>query len=162
MKIPDPYMCGETSGRKTAREIKPDDLGKRLGRADKVLFILASEVGQYPVNILKGIIEKTNATVYKTEAAGTEDVDIKADARYGLMEIVDRLCDGLGGEYDYVVLVGVPYHIETRMLSGLRSYGVKHLVTLNWRHQQYADFSFSNTPKREKWIEKLEQIVESS
>ena len=162
MKIPDPYMCGETSGRKTAREIKPDDLGKRLSRAEKVLFILASEVGQYPQEVLKRIIERTNATVYKTEAAGTEDVDIKADARYGLMEIVDRLCDGLGGEYDYVVLAGVPYHIETRMLSGLRSYGVKHLVTLNWRHQQYADFSFSNTPKREKWIEKLEQIVESS
>ncbi len=155
-------MYGETSGRKRARELKPDDLGKRLSQAKKVLFILASEVGQYPEDVLKGIIRKANATVYKTEAAGTEDVDIKADARYGLMEIVDRLCDGLGREYEYVVLVGVPYHIETRILSGLRSYGVKPVVTLNWRHQQYADFSFSNTPNREKWIQKLEQILESS
>lgn len=160
MIIPDPYFYGETCGRKKATELKPDALGKRLARADNVLFVLASEVKKYPGNLLKEMIGKTNATVYKTEAAGTGDVDVDADARYGLMEIIDRLCNGMEEKYDYIVLAGVPYHIETRVLSGLRSYGVEGVVTLNWRHQQYADFSFPNILNTEEWEKSLEEIIE--
>ncbi|KXB04946.1 hypothetical protein AKJ48_00755 [candidate division MSBL1 archaeon SCGC-AAA261O19] len=154
-------MYGETCGRKKASELKPKALGKMLARAENVLFILASEVDRYPSDILKEIVEKSNATVYKTEAAGTEKVDIDTDARYGLMEIVDRLCNEMGEEYDYIVLAGVPYHIETRVLSGLRSYGMKKVVTLNWRHQQYADLSFPNMPDAERWKKSLNEIAEN-
>lgn len=110
---------------------------------------------------MKEIIEKSNATVYKTEASGSDDIEIDYDARYGLMEIVDMLCNGMGDEYDYIVLVGIPYHIETRVLSGLRSYGVRRIVTLNWRHQQYADFSFKNTLKTKDWEKGLKEILDN-
>lgn len=159
--MPDPYMYGETSGRKSATQLRAKALGNMLSRAENVLFVLASEVGRYPEDTLKKIIEKTGATVYKTESAGSNDLDIKADKRLALMEIVDRLCDGVGKEYDYIILAGVPYHIETRVLSGLRSYGISTVVTLNWRHQQYADFSFKNTPDKEKWEKELKVILDN-
>lgn len=158
MNIPDAYFWGETSGRVKATELRSKAMGKMLSRAENVLFVIASEIGRYPEDLLKELIEKTDATVYKTESAGSNDVDIKADARYALMEIVDRLCDNEGEEYDYIILAGVPYHIETRVLSGLRSYGIDKVVTLDWRHQQYADFSFDNIRDQEKWEKELKEI----
>lgn len=158
--MPDPYMYGETSGRKRASELRSEAIGKMLSRAENVLFVLASEVGKYPENILKETVEKTEATVYKTESIGSNDLDIEAGERLALMEIMDRLCDGLGEEYDYIILAGVPYHIETRILSGLRSYGMGTVITLNWRHQQYADFSFKNIQDKEEWGKELEVILD--
>ncbi|KXB05051.1 hypothetical protein AKJ50_01790 [candidate division MSBL1 archaeon SCGC-AAA382A13] len=153
--MPDPYMYGETSGRKKATELRAEALGNMLNSAENVLFVLGSELGEYPENTLKEIISKIEATVYKTEAAGAEDFDIEAEVRLGLMEIVQRLCDYLAEEFDYIIFVGIPYHIETRVLSGLRSYDVKTVVTLNWRHQQYADFSFKNISEKDEWKKEL-------
>lgn len=159
--MPDPYMYGETSGRKRATELRSKAIGKMLARADSVLFILASEVDQYPADIMKRIIENTNSTVYKTESSGTKNIDVKTDGRYGLMEILDRLCDDEGKDYDMIVLAGAPYHIETRFLSGLRACGVENVVTLDWRHQQYADFSFKNMPNKEDWEKELKVIQDN-
>lgn len=157
MIIPEPYMYGETSGRIQATELKSKALGKMLARADSVLFILASEVDQYPTDTLKEMIENTNSTVFKTEASATKEVDVESDARYGLMEILDRLCDD-GEDYDMIVLAGAPYHIETRFLSGLRGCEVGNVITLDWRHQQYADFSYPNLDK-EEWEKELKEVV---
>ncbi len=151
-------MWGETSGRVKASELKPESFGKKLGEAEDVLFVLGSEVGLYPEEVLKEMIEKVEPTVFKTESAGSEDIDVDADARYGLMEIADRLCNKEDESYEYVILAGIPYHIETRVLAGLRSYGVDVVVTLNWRHQQYADISFNNLP-RDKWESDLKALT---
>ncbi|KXA93299.1 hypothetical protein AKJ64_00965 [candidate division MSBL1 archaeon SCGC-AAA259E17] len=107
---------------------------------------------------MKEMIENTDATVYKTEATGTKNVDVEADARYGLMEIVDRLCNELGTSYKYIILAGIPYHIESRVLAGLRSYSVETVVTFNWRHQQYADISFNNLNQKQ-WKKSLKTIA---
>lgn len=159
--MPDPYMYGETSGRKTATQLRSKALGNMLSQAENVCFVLASEVGRYPEDTMKKIIDKTDATVFKTESAGSNDLDIEADKRLALMEIVDRLRDETGEDYDYIILAGVPYHIETRVLSGLRSGGVDTVVTLNWRHQQYADFSFKNMPDKEEWEKELNVILDN-
>ncbi|KXA90964.1 hypothetical protein AKJ63_00800 [candidate division MSBL1 archaeon SCGC-AAA259D18] len=116
-------------------------------------------MNRYPEDILKEIIERSNATVFKTESAGAEEINVETDARFGLMEIVDRLCNGMEEEYDFIVLAGVPYHIETRVLSGLRSYGVGTVITLNWRHQQYADFSYRNMTNLEDWKKELKEVL---
>ncbi len=156
--MPDPYMYAETSGRVRATELKSKALGKMLARADNALFVLASEVDEYPKGTLEEMIEKTDSTVYKTESSAPNEIDVEADARYGLMEILDILCDDEGEEYDMIVLAGAPYHIETRFLSGLRSCGVSNVITLDWRHQQYADFSYPNMDQ-EKWEKELKEVV---
>lgn len=74
------------------------------------------------------------------------------------MEILNRLCNGMGEEFDYIVFIGMPYHIGTRVLAGLRAYGVDTVISLDWRHHQYADFSFKNTPDAEKWEKELKEI----
>lgn len=159
--IPDSYFYGETSGRVKATELRPKALGKMLSRADNVLFVLASEVEDYPMEIVGGIIEESNATVYKTEYSATTEWGIEADGRYALMEIVDLLCNEMKDEFDYIVLVGVPYHIETRVLSGLRACDVGKVVTLDWRHQQYADFSFRNITDPEEFEKELKEILDN-
>ncbi len=157
--MPDPYMYGETSGIKKAVELRPKALGNMLGRADNVLLILGSESGKYPEKILKGIVEKTEATVYKTESSGSNDLNIEADKRLGLMEILNALSNGSAGEFDYILFAGIPYHIGTRVFSGLRAYGVETVVSLDYRHHQYAGFSFKNTPDLEKWEKELNELL---
>ncbi len=156
--MPDPYMYGETSGRVSSTELKSKALGKMLARADNALFILASEADQYPKETMKEMIEKSNSTVFKTESPGPNEIDVEADERHGLMEILDILCDEDSEEYDLVIVAGAPYHIETRFLSGLRAFGVDNVITLDWRHQQYADFSYPNMDQKE-WEKELEEVV---
>lgn len=157
-------MWGEAStGLKSAIELKPKAAGKLLTRADSVLFILGSEMDEYPSEILKEIIEKANGTVVETGSAKASNIGIEADSRWGIVEVVDLLCseDGWKGDYDYIVFAGVPYHIESRMLSGLRLCNVERVITLNRRHQQYADFSFPNILRVEDWKKSLKEIVEN-
>ncbi len=157
--MPEAYMYGETSGRKKATELRPTAIGNMMSRAEGVLLVLGSEVAKYPEETLKGIIDKTDATVYKTESAGSNDLDIEADERLALMEILNRLSDEVGDEFDYILFAGIPYHIGTRVFSGLRAYGVETVVSLDYRHHQYADFSFKNTPDTEKWEKELKEIL---
>lgn len=157
-------MWGETtSGSKSAIDLKPKAAGKLLVRAKNVLFILGSDMDEYPSDILKEIIEKANSTVVETGSAKASNIGIEADFRRGIVEVVDLLCseDGWKDEYDYIVFVGVPYHMESRMLSGLRLCNVSRVITLNRRHQQYADFSFPNMLKVEDWKKSLKEIVKN-
>jgi len=69
----------------------------------------------------------------------------------GGMEIVDRLCDpewkGLDGkgQYDLVLIAGLPYSLCWVLLSGLR-HGVPALktITLDRVYQPNASWSFGN------------------
>ncbi len=157
--MPDAYMCGETSGRKQATELRPTALGNMLSRAENVLIVLGNELAKYPEDTLKGIIDKTDATVYKTESAGSNDLGIEADERLALMEILNRLSDEVGDEFDYILFAGMPYHIGTRVLAGLRAYGVDTVVSLDYRHHQYADFSFKTVLDMEEWEKELKEIL---
>lgn len=156
--MPEPYMYGETSGRKKATELRPTALGNMLSAADNVLFVLGSELAKYPEDTLKEIIDKTDASVFKTESAGSNDLDIEADKRLALMEILNRLSDEVGEEFDYILFAGIPYHIGTRVLAGLRAYGVEKIISLDYRHHQYADFSFKTILDTDEWEKELKEI----
>lgn len=160
----DPYMWGETtSGSKSATDLRPKAAAGLLTRVGDVVFILGSDMDEYPSDTLKEIIEKSEGTVVETGSAKARDIGIESDFRYGIVEVVDLLCseDGWKGDYDCIVFVGVPYHIESRMLSALRLCKVENVITLNRRHQQYADFSFSNILDVEKWEESLGEIIKN-
>ncbi|KXB08745.1 hypothetical protein AKJ59_00565 [candidate division MSBL1 archaeon SCGC-AAA385M02] len=157
-------MWGETtSGSKSAIDLKPKAAGKLLARAKSVLFILGSDLNEYPPKTIKKIIKKANSIIVETGSAKASDIGIEANSRYGIVEVVDLLCsdDGWRGRYDYIVFVGVPYHIESRMLSGLRLCNVGSTITLNRRHQQYADFSFPNILRPKFWEKSLKEIAKN-
>lgn len=157
-----PYMWGETTGGpSSARSLSSEGAARRLSRADNVLFILGSDLDEYPVDTLKEIIKRVDGTVGMTGPSKGKSKEIEPDFRLGIVEIVDLLCseNGWKGDYDCIVFAGLPYHIESRMLSGLNLGGVKNVITLNRRHQQFADYSFPNILNPEKWEQSLNEIL---
>ncbi len=82
-----------------------------------------------------------------------------------LMELGERLRDsswrGLdgGGPYDLVVFMGLPYHLEWLVLSGLKSFA-PHLRTLSLDNTYHpnAGWSLGYSPT-EEWIKILDGIA---
>ena len=94
----------------------------------------------------------------------------EAAASMSFIEIGDRLKDpnwmGLdgNGQYDLVLVMGLPYYMSWLVLSGLKHFalrGDKYLTTISMDryYQPHASWSFLNLPV-EKWMENLRNIAE--
>jgi anaerobic carbon-monoxide dehydrogenase, CODH/ACS complex subunit epsilon len=170
----DAWMRAEIGGTTRASVIsKPEVVAALLKKATRPLFIIGHEVtqveaeGESLIDFIKTISGIRQIPVLGTSSAAkyliTQGISITAIM--GGMEIADRLIDpdwrGLDGEgqYNLVLLSGLPYPFCWTLLSGLRN-GAPRLksVTLDRKYQPHASWSFGNVALS-PWQEQLRAVT---
>lgn len=168
------WMRAEMGGTTRASVItKPEVIGALLIRAKRPLFIIGHEIvaAEPESEILTEFIE-AGSRIRHIPILGTAHTvkdliskGIRVSAIMGSMEIVDRLRDpewtGIDGkgQYDLVLMAGIPYSLGWILLSGIRN-GVPDLKTimLDRRYQPHATWSFGNMATGQ-WREQLQALI---
>lgn len=168
------WLRAETGGTTRASVIsKPEVIAALLKRAKRPLFIVGHEItaAGFECETLTDFIE-AGSSIGHIPVLGTAHTvkdliskGIKVAAIMGGVEIVDRLrdpewkgLDGLG-QYDLILMAGLPYSLGWILLSGLRN-GAPGLktVTLDRTYQPNATWSFGNMAAG-PWREQLQAII---
>jgi acetyl-CoA decarbonylase/synthase complex subunit epsilon len=174
MAADDSWIRAEMGGTTRASIItKPEVVVALIKRAKRPLFILGHEMSacgpecETLSEFVEGVVRAKRVPVLGTSHAVKDLIakGINATAIMGGMEIVDRLRDpswkGLDGQgnYDLVLIIGIPYSLCWVLLSGIRQ-GAPELktITLDRVYQPHASWSFSNLAI-EPWREQLRTIL---
>jgi len=171
----EPWQTAEIPGPKKAHVItKPAVVVAMVKRAKRPIFI----VGHKAVEAESG---KEKAIDLAIRLAKTTEIPVVATghivgefikrgfhpaAWLSMMDIGNRLKDpewkGVDGrgQYDLAVFMGIPYYMEWLILSGLKHFAYKHLITISLDrfYQPHATWSFPNT-QIEEWIKSLEDVI---
>jgi len=170
----DAWMRAEIGGTTRASIIsKPEVVIALLKKATRPLFIIGHEVspgedeGESLIDFIKIVSDIRQIPVLGTSSAAKDHIarGIRITTIMGGMEIADRLIDpewtGLDGEgqYNLVLLSGLPYPFCWTLLSGLRN-GAPYLktVTLDRKYQPHASWSFGNVALN-PWQEQLRAVT---
>ncbi|MFA4861191.1 CO dehydrogenase/acetyl-CoA synthase complex subunit epsilon [Methanoregula sp.] len=168
------WQTAEIPGPKKASLIvKPEIADAIIRRAKRPILIVGHGILEYDVegkkliDCLIALARKGNIPVVVTASTNREFLsrDFKPAAIMPAVDISNRLTDpvwkGLDGKdpYDLAIFVGLPYAMESTLLSGLKHFapGVK-TMTLDCLYQPNASWSFPNSTIKD-WAESLKGIV---
>lgn len=127
---------------------------ENLSTGQAIDFVInIAKVGNIPLvataNTVKVFLEKGFQP-----AAWMPSVDIANRLRDPLWEGLDG-----AGQYDLLLIVGLPYYMEWLILSGLKHFALNlTTISLDRFYHPHATWSFPNT-SLEGWEEKLKIIV---
>jgi anaerobic carbon-monoxide dehydrogenase, CODH/ACS complex subunit epsilon len=171
----EPWQCGEIASTKKANSIqKPEIAVAMIKRAQRPLLIVGS-------NATERYMEGKQLIEYLIEFANASKVPVVATAHMvkefikrgyqpaafmNAMEIGQRVVDpewmGLDGKGhpDLVLLVGLPYYVESLMLSGMKHFAPDlKTMTLDNLFHVHASWSFPNATL-EEWAANLKVMTE--
>ena len=174
MAADDAWLRAEMGGTTRASVIsKPEVVVALIKRAKRPLVILGHEMSaacpesEALAEFIEGTARARRIPILGTSHSVKDLIakGIKTERIMGGMEIVDRLRDsewkGLDGQgqYDLVLIAGLPYSLCWVLLSGLR-HGAPGLktITLDRVYQPNASWSFGNLTVG-PWREQLQAIL---
>ena len=144
-----------------------------LKRAKRPLFVVGhksvegDEKKEKPINYIIRFSKASNIPVLATAHTILEfnNRDFTPSGSMPAVDIANRLSDhswtGLDGKgpYDLVIIMGLPYHMEWLLFSGLK-HSSKNLVrvSLDRFYQPHATWSFPNISLK-KWQENLDEMI---
>jgi len=153
-----PWQTANVPGPKVASSLKGEVAGKLMQKAKRPLLIVGMDSVKTEVNGKKlidyaiqlgkaGIRICATAHMYKEFS----ERGYKVEADMPVMNITDRLkdpewkgIDGKGG-HDLAVFLGVPYYLESQMLSTLKHFAPSlTTIALDAQFQPNAKWSFPN------------------
>ena len=166
----EPWQCAEIAATKKANPIiKPEIAVAMIKRASRPLLIVGS-------NATERYMEGKQLIEYLIDFANASKVPVVATAHMvgeflkrgyqpagfmSAMDIGQRVVDlewqGLDGKGhpDLVLLVGLPYYVESLMLSGFKHFAPDlKTMTLDNLFHPHASWSFPNAPLKE-WAANL-------
>ena len=173
----EPWQTAEVPGPKRALVVtKPEVIVAMIKKAKHPILVVGHRVAEIDVEDRKLIdfivdfAQKTKIPVVAT--AHTVSEFLKRNYRpAGWMPAVDignRLVDpdwkGIDGKgpHDLALFIGLPYHMELNILSGLKHYATDlKTVTLDNVYHSHASWSFPNSTVKD-WLENLKVIIEKS
>jgi len=174
MAVAEPWQKAEIPGPLKASVItKPEVVAAMLKRAKRPLLVLGHEVVQTELgseNAIDNFIRIAKAS--KTPVVATAHVfpefvkrNLKPATWMPAVDIANRLKDpdwkGFDGKgnYDLLLIAGIPYHMEWVILSGLKHFSPDlKTICLDRFYQPHATWSFANISVRD-WYDNLEMIV---
>ena len=174
MTVAEPWQEAEIAGPLKASVItKPEVVAAMLKRARRPLLIIGHEVAEADLGNGKAIdyfirvAKAGEMPVVATAHIFPEFVkrNLKPAAWMPAVDIANRLKDpdwkGFDGKgnYDLLLIAGIPYYMEWVILSGLKHF-VPDLktISLDRFYQPHATWSFANIPVKD-WHDNLEMIV---
>ncbi|MEM2893574.1 MAG: CO dehydrogenase/acetyl-CoA synthase complex subunit epsilon [Candidatus Bathyarchaeia archaeon] len=152
---------------------KPEVAASMINRARRPLLVVGSDAMKVKtkdgdlVDTAIRMSRSKNITVAATGHLAGEFRRRGAVGVHGIsiMELGDRLRDSgwsgldVGGPYDLVVFVGLPYYLEWLILSGLKNSAPSlRTLSLDNTYHPNAHWSLGYSP-HEEWIEILDRIV---
>lgn len=174
MPLADSWMTAEVPGpKKASLIIKPDIADAMIRRAKRPILIVGHGIIEYEVEgkkLIDCLIElagKAKIPVVVSASTNREFTSrgFSPAAILPAVDIGNRLADpawkGLDGRdgYDLAIFVGLPYYMESTILSGLKNFA-PHLktMTLDCVYQPNASWSFPNSTIKD-WAENLKGII---
>ncbi|MEM3386736.1 MAG: CO dehydrogenase/acetyl-CoA synthase complex subunit epsilon [Nitrososphaerales archaeon] len=169
-----PWDEAEVRGPKLAYTITPENCGRMLRRAKRLLIVVGGNIldEEYTkagtLHILERIVKKTNATL-AISAGVFKAFHRFEDAKYAVNveSLVDRLKDGnwMGfdgkGGYDFILFVGSLYPFQSMMLATLKHFAPNiRTLTIERYYHPNAEFSLENL-SFERWRDGLEALVKA-
>lgn len=174
MAVAEPWQKAEIPGPLKASVItKPEVVAAMLKRAKRPLLVVGHEVAETEFDNEKAIdyfirIAKAGTMpVVATAHVFPEFVKrkLKPAAWMPAVDIANRLKDpdwkGLDGKgnYDLLLIAGIPYHMEWVILSGLKHFSSDlKMISLDRFYQPHATWSFANISVKD-WYDNLGTIV---
>lgn len=169
-----PWDEAEVRGPKTAYTLTPENCGKMLRRAKRLLIIVGGNIldEEYAkvnmVDIVERFAKKVGATLAISPGA------FRAFQRYdgrkhmvNVESLVERLIDthwmGFdgGGKYDYILFIGGLYPFQSMMLASLKHFApTLRTFTIERYYHPNAAFSFEDLSFG-KWCEGLEAMLKA-
>ena len=171
----EPWQIGNVPGPKQANAITdPAVVIAMVERARRPLLLIGHQIIGVKIDgttLTTMIIEAakkgapiiaTAHTIKEFAISGPENV-----SWMGIVEITDRLADPewMGadgkGKYDVVLFLGVPYYLESQMLSTLKHFAPQlKTISLERFYQPNADWSFPNI-KEDEWRRHITLIAKN-
>lgn len=173
MVTAEPWQTAEVPGPKKALIIsKPEVVVAMIKRSKRPILI----VGHKAVEVE---MEEKKLIDYMIQIASSMKIPVVATAHtikeflergfkkafhMPIVDITNRLQDpdwkGLDrrGQYDLVLIVGIPYYMEWLVLSSLKHFSKSKTISLERFYQPNATWSFPNI-SIEEWIKSLNKIV---
>jgi acetyl-CoA decarbonylase/synthase complex subunit epsilon len=150
-------------GPKVASSLKGEVAGKLIQKAKRPILVVGMNSAKTEVAGRKLIdyaidLGKTGVKIVATAHMYKEfsDRGYKVDADMPVMNITDRLRDpdwkGIDGKgsHDLVLFLGVPYYLESQMLSTLKHFAPSlTTIALDAQFQPQAKWSFPNLRDKE-------------
>jgi len=172
----EPWQTAEMPGPKRAAVItQPEVAVAVIKRAKRPLLIVgqgAAEVELEGRTLIEYLIDLARSARIPVVASGSVAGEFlkrgfKPAGSLPAVDVGNRLTDagwkGLDGEgpYDVALFVGLPYAMESTILSGLKHFApwVK-TITLDNVYQPHATWSFSNISQK-NWIKYLKTLIEN-
>ncbi len=170
----DSWQTAEIPGPKKASLIvKPDIADAMIRRAKRPIMIVGHGIVEYEVegkkliDCLIELAKKAKIPVVVTASTNKEFLSrqFSPAAIMPAVDISNRLTDpswkGLDGKdpYDLAIFVGLPYAMESTILSGLKHFApTVKTMTLDCVYQPNASWSFPNSTIKD-WAANLKGIV---
>ena len=168
------WQRAEVAGPKKALPItKPEVVSAMVKRAKRPLLIVGHKASEeemekeklihYMIRIAKCKKITTVATAHTIKYF--LDEGFEGAYHMPLVDIINRVKDpgwkGLDekGQYDLVMIVGIPYYMEWLVLNSLKHFTNTTTISLERRYHPNATWSFPNISIKE-WTENISKIVE--
>lgn len=174
--MPEAWQIGNVPGPKQANVITSASVVVgMIERAKRPLLIVGHQalevkVGENRLTKLLAELAKMKGQIVATAHTVKEFIaeNLKDVAWMGVVEMTHRLTDqtwlGLDGkgQYDLVLVLGVPYYLQSQMLSTLKHFAPQlKTISLDRYYQPNADWSFSNVSE-DDWLRNIEAVVKGS
>jgi acetyl-CoA decarbonylase/synthase complex subunit epsilon len=173
----EPWQTAEVSGPKKAFVItKPEVVVAMIKKAKHPILVVGHKAAEIDledrklIDFIVDLAHKTKIPVVATAHTVSEFLkrSYKPAGWMPAVDIGNRLTDpewkGIDGEgpHDLALFVGLPYYMESTILSGLKHYA-PHLktVTLDNVYHSHASWSFPNIQAKD-WLENLKVIIDKS
>ncbi len=152
---------------------KPDVAVAMIRKAKRPILVVGHEAASIilasgrPIDYVIQLAQAGHIPVVATANAVKDFIDrgFKPAAFMGSVDIANRLKDetwnGLDGkgQYDTLLILGLPYYMEWLILSGLKHFAPElTILSLDRYYQPHATWSFPNTSPQ-GWEENLRVIV---
>ncbi len=177
MASAEPWQTAEISGPKKASVItKPEVVVTMIKKAKHPVLVVghgAADIDVDEKKLIDYIVEfaqKTKIPVVATGHVVNEFLQrsYKPEGWMPAVDIGNRLADpewkGIDGQgpHDLALFVGLPYYMESTILSGLKHFAPQlKTMTLDNVYHSHASWSFPNITAKD-WLENLKVIIEKS
>jgi len=174
MSATEPWQTAEFSGTKKAMVIaKPEVAVAMIKKANHPILVighLAAEIeleGKMLIDYLIDFARKSKIPVIATAHIVGEFLKrgFEPAGWMSATEIGSKLADpewhgiDCNGPHDVALFVGLPYYMESLILSGLKSFAPKlKTITLDNKYHPHASWSFPNASVKD-WAENLKIMI---
>lgn len=172
MAIVAPWQMGNIPGPKRAMPLKGEIAVKLIQEAKRPLLAIGSLALETKVGdeLLVDLIAKLDGNIPVVTTAhvlkGLLERGSNPAASIGVVDLTNRLTDqtwGVDGKgpHDLAIFLGIPYPLQSQMLSTLKHFATNlRTISLDRFFQPNADWSFPNLGE-EEWGEEILKVLEN-